>query len=164
MFDFLAWLVLLWLVARLLRTGDRRLWLAFGTVADRYARPLRLYGFLEVGAGVSGALAVWVLGSGREMLVPVLRIAGGGAADRAVACGVALIVLLVPTSLMGGTLPALTRLAVRDPRRIHGPLGSLYGVNTLGGSVGAFASGRGDLSERAEDLLRGIGRRARGRR
>ena len=31
-------------------------------------------------------------------------------------------------------------------------------------SVGAFASGRGDLSERAEDLLRGIGRRARGRR
>lgn len=32
-FDFLAWLVLLWLVARLLRTGDQRLWLAFGAVA-----------------------------------------------------------------------------------------------------------------------------------
>jgi predicted transcriptional regulator len=31
-------------------------------------------------------------------------------------------------------------------------------------SVGAFASGRGDLSERAEDLLRGIGRKAHGRR
>ena len=29
-FDEVAWLVSLWLVARLLRTGDRRLWLALG--------------------------------------------------------------------------------------------------------------------------------------
>jgi 4-amino-4-deoxy-L-arabinose transferase-like glycosyltransferase len=31
-FDLLAWLVVLWLVARLLRTGDQRLWLAVGSV------------------------------------------------------------------------------------------------------------------------------------
>jgi predicted transcriptional regulator len=31
-------------------------------------------------------------------------------------------------------------------------------------SVGAFASGRTDLSERAEELLAGLGRKSRGRR
>jgi 4-amino-4-deoxy-L-arabinose transferase-like glycosyltransferase len=32
-FDLTAWMALLWLTARLLRTGDTRLWIAFGTVA-----------------------------------------------------------------------------------------------------------------------------------
>lgn len=32
-FDLFAWMVLLWLAARLLRTGDPRWWLAFGAVA-----------------------------------------------------------------------------------------------------------------------------------
>jgi spermidine synthase len=42
---------------------------------------------------------------------------------------------------MGGTLPALARHAVSDPRGIAGPLGLLYGVNTLGAAAGAFLGG-----------------------
>src|SRR6185369_10188624 len=54
---------------------------------------------------------------------------------------IAFLLLLVPTSLLGGTLPALARFAVRDARAVHRPVALLYGINTLGGAVGVFAAG-----------------------
>lgn len=111
----------------------------FGKIADRTERPLRLYALLELGVGASGAIAVLLLAYGREwLLVPVRHAAGFGPV---VAALVAALLLLPPTILMGGTLPALTRFAMRKGRTILAPLAVLYGVNTLGASLGAALSG-----------------------
>jgi spermidine synthase len=109
---------------------------ALGPAADRTARPLRLYGLVEIGTGLSGALLAWVLGSRREALLAT--VGGTGLPGETI---LALAILLLPTALMGASLPVLGRLVVRDPRRMLRSFGTLYGINTLGGAVGALAAG-----------------------
>jgi spermidine synthase len=112
-----------------------------GPVADRTSRPLRLYGLVEIGTGISGGVVVWLLGSGREALLVPLRAAPRGGPGLAAEAALALAILLVPTVLMGGSLPILGRLVVREPGRMLGSFGVLYGLNTLGGAVGALSAG-----------------------
>jgi spermidine synthase len=118
----------------------------FGPVADRHARPLRLYGALEMGIGV-GALLVtpllWLVERIYVALHPALAASGPGlAAVRAV---LALVALLGPTVLMGGTLPALAVLLRRDAggdaAAVRRDLGRLYGLNTAGAVVGTALVG-----------------------
>ena len=113
----------------------------FGRVADRPGRPLRLYAMLELGVGVTGVLAVTALTQGRELLLAPVRAAGSGLSGSLVAAAIAAALLLPPTILMGGTLPALTRYALRGGGRLLGPLALLYGANTLGAALGAALAG-----------------------
>jgi spermidine synthase len=113
----------------------------FGPLADRIARPLRLYGVLEWGVGLSGAALVWLLGAGREWFLAPLRQLDPGVTQRAVELSLAFGLVMVPTVLMGGTLPAVSRFVVRDARRLAGALGLLYGLNTLGAAAGVFVAG-----------------------
>lgn len=113
---------------------------AWGPVADRSARPLRLYGLLEAGVAASGAAFVAIFGPWRAAVLDALRREDGSLAATSAAV-LATAALLVPTFLMGGTLPVLSRALARDPRGLLRPLGLLYGVNTLGGAVGAFTGG-----------------------
>lgn len=51
-------------------------------------------------------------------------------------------VLLTPPAMaMGGTLPLFCRWRMRDPARVAGDLGLLYGCNTLGATVGCLLAG-----------------------
>jgi hypothetical protein len=56
-FDLLAWSLLTWLVARMLRTGDERLWAAIGVVSGLALLNKPLIAFLLAGLGVGFALA-----------------------------------------------------------------------------------------------------------
>lgn len=49
----------------------------------------------------------------------------------------ALVLLLPPTLLMGAAFPFLVRAAAEGGRALGGPVGTLYGWNTVGGIVGA---------------------------
>jgi spermidine synthase len=115
--------------------------LAFGRLADRSRRPLRLFGMLEIGAALFGAGLAWLLGSGRDVFVGVLRAIPEGPLRPAVELLLAFGLVLVPTFLMGGTLPALSRFLIRDLSRFVGSLGLLYGMNTLGAAAGVFVAG-----------------------
>src|SRR5207247_1743055 len=65
-----------------------------------------------------------------------------GAASVALRFGLAALVLLVPTTLMGGTLPVLTRAFMGADRAALQPsLGRLYGLNTLGAVLGTALAG-----------------------
>ncbi len=48
---------------------------------------------------------------------------------------------LIPTTLMGATMPLMIKLYSRDPRRIGGDIGAMFSSNTLGGMLGAFIAG-----------------------
>jgi spermidine synthase len=113
----------------------------FGRLADRSARPLRLYAALELGVGTTGAFAVGLLAFGRSALLAPVRSAGPGAAGFVVAAAITAALLLPPTILMGGTLPALTNHRLRGGGRFLGSLATLYGANTLGASLGAALAG-----------------------
>jgi len=114
----------------------------FGRLADRLRRPLVVYAVLEVGVGVF-ALAVPSLFAGLDVFFAPLyqrlqeRFMLFALARFAVCFGL----LLLPTILMGATLPVLTRAAVRESRTLGAKIGRLYAVNTLGAVVGCFLSG-----------------------
>ncbi len=65
-----------------------------------------------------------------------------GAPSLALRFFLAAIVLLIPTTLMGGTLPALTRAFMGVERdRLKSSVSRLYGLNTLGAMVGTALAG-----------------------
>jgi hypothetical protein len=51
---------------------------------------------------------------------------------------IALVLLLVPTMLMGATLPIVVAAVVRRDPRVGASTGLLYGLNTLGAVAGVF--------------------------
>src|SRR6266446_9788362 len=82
----------------------------FGRRVDRHPRPAALYGWLEIAIGAFGAVSPFVLALVHRLY---LGAAGalqlGGGASMALRFGLAALVLLVPTTLRGGTLPLRPR-------------------------------------------------------
>jgi len=117
-------------------------WL-LGRKADRHARPAALYGWLEIAIGAFGLASPFVLSLAHRVYIGAAgALALGGAASVALRFGLAALVLLVPTTLMGGTLPALTKGFMGVERdRLQTSLGRLYALNTLGAVVGTALAG-----------------------
>jgi spermidine synthase len=112
-------------------------WL-LGRRADRHERPLLLYGWLEVGIAVSAALTPLLL-----YAVRAIYLATGGSASLGITFAtilrlvLATLVLLVPTVLMGGTLPAAVRAVQRSGDRARSGVAVLYAANAIGAVAGA---------------------------
>lgn len=105
-------------------------------------RPLRIYAILEGGLALYGLEISWVIDFS-STLIPAGHIAWAGAFDVTLALWAIghSIVLLLPTALMGAALPVLAQgLQMRGAARPR-HLAMLYGVNTLGGAAGVFATG-----------------------
>lgn len=112
-----------------------------GARADRQARPLAFYANLELLIAASAALSPFLVELTRAVYIalggtPVLGL-GLGTVVRLV---LSLLVLAVPTVLMGGTLPAAARAVLSDEDPHRRDLALLYGINTLGAVTGAVAS------------------------
>lgn len=114
---------------------------AFGRVADRARDPLRLYAYLEAGVGLYALLVPRLVETTRGWHVAAAQgLEGHGAALLALRLVSAAALLLLPTVLMGGTLPILVRFAGRS-RSLGRELGLLYGVNVAGAVVGCLLAG-----------------------
>src|SRR6266571_1122693 len=110
-----------------------------GRQADRTENPLRMYGLLEIGIGISAALVPLIfraLDTFYWAVAPSLSsIPGGGGFIR---FGTSFIVLITPTFLMGGTLPVLTRFFTNDIEEVERKVGVLYALNTFGAAAGSL--------------------------
>src|SRR6184192_3228687 len=114
----------------------------FGGLTPRIRSPIQAYGWLELGIGAWAALlpmlfawsAAWypdlfrALGQSHAVL-PWIQFALGSA------------LLLVPTTLMGGTLAVLSQALAGPDSRVGRLVGGLYAVNTCGAVVGAAMAG-----------------------
>ena len=112
--------------------------LVVGPRADRHPHPLQLVRRVEVGIGLTGLAVSLLLLRGDVILHPLARLlADAGAARTPLRLLLFGGVMLVPATLMGGTLPALARILMRGgvPGRA---MGTLYAVNTLGAVAGAL--------------------------
>jgi spermidine synthase len=112
-----------------------------GRLIDRGGRPLLVYGLLEGAIGIyclliphfidtSLPLFKWVYLNFQESysLTSIFRFG---------VCGV---ILLIPASLMGATLPILGKFVSDGPEVIGRDVGTLYAVNTFGAVAGALTS------------------------
>ena len=112
---------------------------------DRLRRPVLAYGLLE-GAIAAAALAMPLLVKLSGELYALL--AGGqpappdaGGLDQTLYYSLAsMLALLIPTGLMGATLPLLARYAVTSDRNLGGRISLLYSMNTLGAVGGTLAA------------------------
>jgi spermidine synthase len=146
-----------------------------GRLADRLERPLLAFGLVEIGVAATGAAAPRVL--------LALGPAYGWLASSLGDAGPALIlarflfasaVLLIPCTLMGMTLPLLSRAAIAREDEVGRGAGGLYAVNTLGAVAGCVAAGfllipasgltATSTAAAAVNLLVGVAAVARGRR
>jgi len=117
-----------------------------GRVADRSGNPSRLYGMLELGIGLYCLAGPYLLDLCRRVHLRALPVLGDTLPSKiGLQFLLGVLVLVVPTTLMGGTVPAMARAIIRDPRTAGRRFGLLYGVNTLGAALGAFAAGYGLL-------------------
>jgi spermidine synthase len=113
-----------------------------GKRVDALRRPLRLYGLLEIGIGVFAAVFLLLTKLYPYLYVPLARVAEDNILYLSFLRVVfAVVAMIVPTTLMGGTLPVLARFVSTRSRSIGGRISFLYGFNTLGAVVGTMAAG-----------------------
>jgi predicted membrane-bound spermidine synthase len=108
---------------------------------QRLARPLKTYALLELLIAASGVVVVLVLPAIGAWLAPLFRpLIDLPAALNPLRLLIAFVVLMVPATAMGATLPLLVRALSRSDGNFGRVLGALYGWNTLGAMAGVLAA------------------------
>ncbi len=101
-----------------------------GQLADRYrARCIRLFCLFEALIGLFGLCSPWFL----SLL--------GGADSMLMVAAKTSLLLLLPTALMGATLPLLSVAMIEQGQGIGESVGTLYYFNTLGAAVACMVLG-----------------------
>ena len=109
-------------------------------------RPVMAYGLLELGIGLSALAVPAALALANRVQVALLgNDAGlpeaGGLSTVLFHLGASFAILMVPTALMGATLPLLARHAVERDEDLGARVGALYTVNTVGAALGTLGAG-----------------------
>ena len=111
-------------------------WL-FGRLSDRLHQPLRAFALLEAGIALTAVTVGLLLHRNADIIGAFL---GAGLSQLPLLFLVALVLILPPTVLMGGTLPIILTAARRQDSS-PSIVGRFYGLNTLGAAVGTLACG-----------------------
>ena len=114
--------------------------LIFGRYADKAKSALKLYGILELGIGVSAIgvllfllpvsdnIYIWAFNQS-PIVLTVIRFL------------LSIVLLIIPTTLMGGTLPVISKYFIKQTGEFGKKIGGLYALNTFGGIAGSFFTG-----------------------
>ncbi len=114
----------------------------FGRKINDFSKLLRLYGLLEIGIALSAALFVLLIKVYPSLYIPLARVAVDSPLYlSSIRVLFAVVALIIPTTLMGGTLPILTGIVSHREKNLGARLSFLYGFNTLGAVAGASAAG-----------------------
>ena len=116
---------------------------AAGAVADRVTKPLVIYGACEILIGLSALAFPEVLSAFRGTYQSIYRDSFESAPYlyHSFRIVVAAVTLLVPTALMGATLPLIVRQFAHRDDVLGRQVGVFYAVNTLGALLGALLTG-----------------------
>ena len=114
----------------------------FGRWADRIGNPLKAYAGLEVGIGLYAmALPLIFLGLERVYTGVYAEFHTSFYPLSLLRFALSFLALLVPSALMGGTLPIVGRALAREGRGLGRDMGRLYAINTFGAVLGCLAAG-----------------------
>ena len=115
---------------------------------------LRTYALLETTIGISGFALVLILPVLPSVLAPLFRHLIDSPVLNVARLAFAFVLLVIPSTVMGATLPAMVSALSQSDQNFGRVLGLLYGCNTIGAVVGSLA---GELF-----LIRAIGIRGTG--
>ena len=116
-------------------------WLG-GRLADRSRNPLAAFGVVEIGIGVSALVVPLALDVAQGAYAAIHARAPDALLLLTVARVVcSALVLLVPTTLMGASLPLLARYVSTQQGHTASRIGGLYAANTSGAIVGTVVAG-----------------------
>ena len=111
-----------------------------GRYIDRCKHPLRIFAALEVGIGLFALFFPSISANLGNAYGALVGLQGNFYLFSLARFGLCFALLLIPTALMGGTLPVMAKFAVRRLGRLGGRVGQLYAVNTLGAVIGVLAA------------------------
>lgn len=104
----------------------------FGRRSDRVQRPLQLYALIEVGVALAGIAATWLLAHSAGAFARLEATVGP------LAWLLPFVLVGLPATLMGGTVPVLVRAIAGAGDAPAAVAGRLYGANTAGAIIGAL--------------------------
>ncbi|MFZ5995306.1 MAG: fused MFS/spermidine synthase [Thermodesulfobacteriota bacterium] len=114
----------------------------FGKLIDRKNRPLLTYAIIEAAIAFLALSLPFLFSALTPLYIWICRFMGNTPFSFRLAQIVfCFILILAPTTLMGGTLPILCRFAATSNDKIGRITGELYAANTLGAVVGCFIGG-----------------------
>jgi len=112
-----------------------------GSVADRVRNPLLMYAGLELGIGAFAFVFPHYFQGVQGAFVGLVRaVEPGGAVRLGLQFVFAGMAILLPTVLMGATLPVLTRYVTHSLGELRGRVAGLYAINSAGAVVGTVWS------------------------
>jgi len=113
-----------------------------GRISSRIAWPLKTYALLQVGVAIFALLIpIAVSLSHISYSFTYSALSSNFYVLSLVRFIVSCLILIPPATLMGGTLPILSRAVVRRESAVGGEVGNLYSLNTLGAVLGCFLAG-----------------------
>lgn len=114
----------------------------FGRFVDRRGDALRTYALLEIGIAIIAVILPFVLSALQPIVDGVHRATHGSFYVLSlVRFALVFVVLAVPTTLMGGTLPVIAKYIAARERSVGSEVGRLYSLNTLGAVAGTLLAG-----------------------
>lgn len=113
-----------------------------GRVADRSAAPLRLFGFVELSIGLFALASPLVLSALQSAFVAAApHLPQSVLLESLIRIVLSFLVLLVPTALMGATMPVVIKSSLTQMEGLGTRVGLLYAANTGGAIAGTLLAG-----------------------
>ncbi|MFC1714497.1 fused MFS/spermidine synthase [Candidatus Poribacteria bacterium] len=114
----------------------------FGRFIDRRGDPIKIYALLEILIGVYALVLPFLMLLLDRIYTGIYhQFSTSLTISIAARFILSFIVLMIPATLMGGTLPVLSKFLATRLERLGLKVGSLYSINTIGGAVGCFVAG-----------------------
>jgi spermidine synthase/MFS family permease len=114
----------------------------WGRFADRKFHPLLLYVLLELAIGVYALFFNQVFGLGRSFFLKIgSQVEIGSASFQILKLLSCILLILLPTFLMGGTLPVMGKYLIRSLSGVGRRISLLYFLNSIGAVIGCLMAG-----------------------
>ncbi|MFQ5674409.1 MAG: fused MFS/spermidine synthase, partial [bacterium] len=113
----------------------------FGRLADQRGSPLVFFGMIELSVGLYAVLFPLVMKAIEPVYLALYDYNLSRLTIFFLRFVLTFVLLIVPTVFMGGTLPVMGKLFSGSFDRFGNAVAKLYGLNTLGGMLGATLSG-----------------------
>lgn len=124
----------------------------FGRLVDRYSNPVKLFAMLELGIGVYGIIIIGLFRLApypylffhsiyHEMGIDYLSHSYmHGISFLAISFLISVILLLIPTTLMGGTFPVMSKIFTKEFDALGEKVGIVYTLGLIGAAMGSYLS------------------------